>query len=70
MVGIEKHYITCMIIERIDNLSLEFSDWCTGLYEANTESLFRLKMESRRDSELAKLKVLKIENIICAGVTK
>ena len=70
MVGVEKHYSTCLIIDQTDDLNLEFSDWRTNLREANTESLLRLNMKSRQDSELAKLKVLEIENITCAGASK
>lgn len=52
------------IVDRTDGLSLEFSDWRMNLRASNTESLLRLNVEARNDTELVAARVNEIEQLI------
>ena len=70
MERVEKHFsLDNLLIDRTDGLNMEYPEWRMNLRVSNTEPLLRLNVESRRDSELVKLKVLEIESIIQAGAS-
>ncbi len=52
------------VIDNVDGISLEFSDWRLNLRSSNTEPLLRLNVEAKKDSCLVKERVTEIENII------
>lgn len=51
-------------IERIDGLSLNFSDWRLNIRSSNTEPLLRLNVESRGDAALVARRVAEIEGLL------
>ena len=53
-------------IDRIDGLSVEYSDWRFNLRMSNTEPIIRLNVESRNDYELMKIKTDELLKIIRA----
>src|SRR5690606_22266075 len=51
-------------IDRIDGLSMVFSDWGINLRASNTEPLLRLNIETRGNPELLQKKIEDIERVI------
>lgn len=54
------------VLDHIDGISLEFSDWRMNVRMSNTEPLVRLNVESRGDASLVTRQVAAIERIIAA----
>ena len=57
MARVERHYAdSALKVERIDGLSMAFSNWRFNLRPSNTEPLLRLNVESRGDRGLMEIK--------------
>jgi phosphomannomutase len=52
------------LLDRVDGISLEFSDWRFSLRASNTEPLLRLNVESKNNVQRVEEKVLEIEGLI------
>jgi phosphomannomutase/phosphomannomutase/phosphoglucomutase len=55
---------SCIKLDKVDGLSMEFNDWRFNLRMSNTEPLLRLNVESRGNSSQVNRRVSEIENII------
>jgi phosphomannomutase/phosphomannomutase/phosphoglucomutase len=55
---------SCIKLDKLDGLSMEFNDWRFNLRMSNTEPLLRLNVESRGNSSQVNRRVSEIENII------
>nr|AEP25475.1 phosphomannomutase [Yersinia pseudotuberculosis] len=68
MVSIEgvRHYYekTCLAVDTIDGLSMEFLDWRFNLRLSNTESVVRLNVESKGDVRLMNAKAQEILGLL------
>ncbi|HHL7726739.1 TPA: phosphomannomutase CpsG, partial [Escherichia coli] len=53
-----------LVLDEIDGISLEFSNWRFNLRSSNTEPVVRLNVESRSDVELMKNKTDEILNLL------
>lgn len=63
---IREHYIPQkpLVIDTTDGLSMEFADWRFNLRGSNTESVLRLNVETRQDSELLIVKTKEISQLL------
>jgi phosphomannomutase len=53
LAEIERHYHTdAVLVEHVDGLSMEFTDWRFNVRMSNTEPVVRLNVESRADQDL------------------
>ena len=58
---VRKHYETeALLVDEIDGVSMEFTDWRFNLRMSNTEPVVRLNVETRADALLLKQKELEI----------
>jgi phosphomannomutase len=51
-------------IDRMDGISLEFTDWRFNLRESNTEPLIRLNLEVKGEEESISERIAEIEAVI------
>ena len=63
---VEERYAAGGTIDRIDGLSIEYSNWRFNLRGSNTEPVIRLNVETRGDAELMKAKTTELLSIIRA----
>jgi phosphomannomutase/phosphomannomutase/phosphoglucomutase len=67
MARVEQHYADSAVkVERIDGLSMAFSNWRFNLRPSNTEPLLRLNVESRGDRGLMEIKTDEILKLLAA----
>lgn len=67
MARVEKRYADSAVkVERIDGLSMAFSNWRFNLRPSNTEPLLRLNVESRGDRGLMEIKTDEILEMLSA----
>ncbi|WP_417026913.1 phosphomannomutase CpsG [Citrobacter sp.] len=63
--AIEQQYaLMAEQIDKVDGLSMEFSDWRFNIRTSNTEPLLRLNVETKSNTEKVKLKVSDLEVFI------
>lgn len=63
--AIEQQYaLVAEQIDKVDGLSMEFSDWRFNIRTSNTEPLLRLNVETKSNTEKVKLKVSDLEVFI------
>ena len=61
IVRVREHYETeALLVDEIDGVSMEFTDWRFNLRMSNTEPVVRLNVETRADALLLKQKELEI----------
>ena len=54
------------MVDEIDGLSVEFTDWRFNLRPSNTEPLLRLNLETRADPQLLSEKTAELEAAVQA----
>ena len=61
ITGVREHYeAEALLVDEIDGVSMEFTDWRFNLRMSNTEPVVRLNVETRADALLLKQKELEI----------
>ncbi len=66
LVKVEEHYKDAKI-DKIDGLSVEYSNWRFNLRGSNTEPVIRLNVETRGDEKLLKEKTSELEALVAQG---
>jgi phosphomannomutase len=66
LVNVEEHYKDAKI-DKLDGLSVEYSNWRFNLRGSNTEPVIRLNVETRGDEKLLKEKTHEVESLVIQG---